>query len=43
MTEDGGHAECGLESLECFVGAGAPGQGLGLPAEQGGKRAVRNP
>ncbi len=31
-------AESGLEGFEGFVGTGIPGQGLGLPAKQGGER-----
>lgn len=38
MANNGGRAECGLKAFEGFVGAGIPGQGLGLSAEQGGKR-----
>ncbi len=37
MFKDGGCAESSLELLEGFVGAGAPGQGLGLTTEQGGQ------
>ncbi len=35
MTKDGGRAECHHEFLEGFVGAGVPGQGLGLTSEHG--------
>ncbi len=38
MMKDGGRAEFSLEAFEGFVAAGIPEQGLGLPAEQGGKR-----
>ncbi len=38
MTKDGGRAEFSLEAFEGFVAAGIPEQGLGLPAEQGGKQ-----
>ncbi len=32
-TAETARAECGLEALKGFVGAGTPGQGLGLTAE----------
>ncbi len=38
MPENRGRAEHGLQAVEGFVGVGTPGQGLWLPAEQGGKR-----
>ncbi len=38
MTKDGSRAEGCLELLEGFVGAGVPGQGLGLSTEHGGQR-----
>ncbi len=38
MAKDGGRAERGPKAFEGFVGAGTPGQGLGLSAEQGGQR-----
>ncbi len=37
MFKDGGCAESSLELLEGFMGAGVPGQGLGLTTEQGGQ------
>ncbi len=37
MFKDGGRAEGSFELLKGFVGAGAPGQGLGLATEQGGQ------
>lgn len=37
MMKNGSHAKCVLEILKGFVGAGVPGQGLGLSSEQGGQ------
>ncbi len=38
MPENRCHAERGFQAVKSFVGVGTPGQGLGLPTEQGGKR-----
>ncbi len=38
MAKDRALAESGLEGFKGFVCAGIPGQGLGLPAKQGGER-----